>query len=128
MSDDKSVLPCKHSFCRICIKTWLSTVSTCPYCRNACTICSLCGEPTKIPIIKLSCEHLFCKECMITKLRGECRCPQCWHLVYYYECEGLTTYLDLDLHMGMVIDEDDESWPDEWRNPQLFLLNNDIWE
>ena len=74
----------------------------------------------------LLCGHTFCRECVIARLEKEQRCPECYCIVNAYTYEESTVYLDLDLRliMGLVIDEDDESWPDAWRNPRLFVLND----
>ena len=34
-------LPCGHTFCEACIRTWLASHKSCPNCRSSCTVRSL---------------------------------------------------------------------------------------
>ena len=126
MAMDKMKLPCGHMFCKKCITEWLKRATICPYCRSNCTICHLCGELVESSIMTRLCGHTFCRECVIARLEKEQRCPECCCMVNAYMHEGSMVYLDLDLRMmlGLVIDEDDGSWPEAWRNPSPFVLND----
>ena len=128
LAEDKMKLSCEHTFCRRCITEWLLKTATCPYCRCDSIICNLCREVARPTTMTLLCGHTFCKECIITRLEREQRCPECWCIVNAYMHEGSMVYLDIDLRLivGLEIDQDDGSWPDAWRNPRPFVLD-DYW-
>jgi hypothetical protein len=46
--DDAESYPCGHSFCRLCIETWLSRRHTCPSCRRPSELAHLLPDMTTL--------------------------------------------------------------------------------
>lgn len=53
--DDVESYPCGHSFCRLCIETWLSRRHTCPSCRRPSELAHLLPDMTTLQKIWYAC-------------------------------------------------------------------------